>query len=70
MNSITLSVVVRNEVDNIRNYVGKSFHLFDAVEITDTGSSDGTVELLRSEYGVRAEVFRSVRKKPLQYCGV
>jgi len=50
--SITLCLVVKNELNNIKNYAGKMFRMFDAVAVTDTGSDDGTVELLRSEYGI------------------
>ncbi|MFC2165274.1 glycosyltransferase [Acidobacteriota bacterium] len=57
MSFITLCVVVKNESDNIRNLVGNTFDFFDAVAITDTGSDDGTVELLRSEYGIEPTFF-------------
>jgi len=52
MSLITLCVVVKNESANIKKYAGNTFDFFDAVAITDTGSDDGTVQLLRSEYGI------------------
>jgi glycosyltransferase involved in cell wall biosynthesis len=62
MSSITLCVVVKNEAHTLKNCVGKTFALFDAVNVTDTGSDDGTVELLRSEYGIEPSFFRVVPK--------
>jgi glycosyltransferase involved in cell wall biosynthesis len=56
-NAITLCLVVKNELNNIKSYVGRTFNMFDAVVITDTGSDDGTVELLRSEYGIEPTLF-------------
>ena len=55
--SITLCLLVKNELDNIKAHVGKTFHLFDAVNVTDTGSNDGTVELLKSEYAIGPSFF-------------
>jgi len=61
-NAITLCLVVKNEFHNIKNCVGKTFPFFDAVNITDTGSNDGTVELLRTEYGIEPTVFKVSKK--------
>jgi len=54
--AITLCGVVKNESRNIPKYIGRTFPLFDGVEITDTGSDDGTIALLRSEYGIEPSV--------------
>jgi len=61
--AITLCLVVKNERQTLKKYAGKAFHLFDAVNVTDTGSDDGTVELLRSEWGIEPTFFNALAEK-------
>lgn len=46
MPSISLSVICKNEVDNLPQLLKSVKHCFDEIHVTDTGSTDGTLELL------------------------
>ena len=47
-----LSMIVMNEADQIVPCLEGIRDVFDDVVIVDTGSSDGTVEILRDELGI------------------
>ena len=49
---IGLSMVVKDEVKNLSSNLAPIYDLFDSVVILDTGSRDGTIELLKESYGI------------------
>ena len=49
--TVTLCLIVKNEEKNLADCIGPVKHLFDAVHVTDTGSTDRTREIAR-ELGV------------------
>ncbi|MES2424020.1 MAG: glycosyltransferase family 2 protein [Pseudomonadota bacterium] len=53
--SISLCMLVRDEVHTISACLDSAIPWVDEVHILDTGSTDGTQELLLSRYGIRAE---------------
>ncbi len=46
--SIALAMIVKNEAENLARVVGSVRDCVDAVYITDTGSTDGTVDIAKS----------------------
>ncbi len=57
---MTLCCVVKDEQKTIPECLGRVIGLFDEVAITDTGSTDDTIELLRRKYGVEVTRFQVV----------
>ncbi len=50
---IGLCMVVKDEAHQLSDCLDPVLDLFDQVAITDTGSRDGTLELLQSRFGIR-----------------
>ena len=51
---VTLCMVVLNEAHNLPDCLGPIADLFDSILIADTGSTDGTPELLKARWGIEA----------------
>jgi len=60
--SITLCMIVKNETHIIKDCLASMLPYIDRYDITDTGSTDGTPELIKEffdEHGVEGEVYLS-----------
>jgi len=53
--SIALCMVVKNEANRILGCIDSALAAVDEIHITDTGSTDGTPELLRQRYGIKVD---------------
>ena len=54
--TIALCMIVKNEVHNLRRLLNSVKHCFDEIHITDTGSTDGTVDYLED---LNAKIFNN-----------
>ena len=50
---IGLCLIVRDEAHNISSCLGPIIDLFDDVVVVDTGSEDGTMEILKERFGIQ-----------------
>lgn len=51
--NLCLCMVIKNEGDFLNSWVPSVYDLFDEFVAVDTGSTDGTVDILKAQYGAR-----------------
>ena len=53
--SLGLCMTVKNESGQIQQCLDNIVDLFDQIEVIDTGSTDQTIEILQSAYGIAVQ---------------